>query len=331
MSKKVTGLDFRNYLKRIYKEDSRRMKFTGNTKEDFIDWQNRARKKLIELLAIDELEIVPLDLEILSEKEEENYIVQKISYQTFPDVRVPAYLLTPKRDYPMPTVLCPHGHGYGKEQLMNEENSAYNKYPRYLADTGFVTLVPDHIGFGERANPDKRYSGCSFEHEALNLLGGTIVGYRTWDLQRAIDLLEQLPQVDNSRIGCAGLSLGGEMTLYLSACDTRVKVAVNSCFLTSFEGTFLKEPHCYCGYIPKMAKYFEHADIAKLTVPRPLMIQAGLKDPSFLVKDAQASYEELIPFYKLFGEDQKIILDVFDQGHIFNLIPATEWLNKWLL
>lgn len=330
MPKKITVLDFCKYLDNLYKKNSRQMRFAGSTRDEFIDWQTQARAKLIELLAIDHLDLLPLDLELLSEKEQENYLVQKISYQTLPNVRVPAYLLTPKRDYPMPTVLCPHGHGFGKEQVMNE-NGSYNKYPRHLADAGFVALVPDHISFGERANPDKRYSGCTFEHEALNLLGGTIVGYRMWDLQRAVDLLEKLPQVDSSRIGCAGLSLGGEMTLYLTACDTRIKAAVISCFLTSFAGTFLKEPHCYCGYIPKMAKYFEHADIAALISPRPLMIQAGLQDPSFLVKDAQASYEELKPLYKLFEEDQKITIDVFDQGHIFHLEPAVEWLKKWLV
>jgi len=326
----ITGLDFRNYLKRIYQENSRQMRFTGKTPEEFRDWEQKARAKVIELLSIEHLELVSLDMQVLSEEDAGSYIVQKIAYQTFPDIWVPAYLLIPKSSSePMPTGLCPHGHGYGKEQVMNEDG-AYHKYPRHLAEAGFVTLVPDHISFGERANPNKGYQGCSFEHEALNLLGGTVIGYRMWDLQRAIDLLETLPQVDSNRIGCTGLSLGGEMTLYLSACDTRISVACIAGFLTSFAGTFLKEPHCICGYVPKMVRYLEHADIASLIAPRPLLIQSGTKDGSFLSNDAEAAYKELNELYGNLGCVEKVELNVFEAGHEFHVDTAVEWFKRWL-
>ncbi len=336
MSVTITGLDFRNYLKRIYQENSRQMRFTGNTPEEFKGWEQEALAKVVELLSIEHLEFSPtlkcggLDVQILSDEDAGSYTVQKIAYQTFPDVWVPAYLLTPKSaSGPTPTVLCPPGHGYGKEQVMNEDG-AYHKYPRHLAEAGFVTLVPDHIGFGERANPNKGYQGCNFEHESLNLLGGTVIGYRMWDLQRAIDVLETLPQVDSKRIGCAGLSLGGEMTLYLSACDIRVSVACIAGFLTSFAGTFLKEPHCICGYVPKMARYFEHADIASLIAPRPLLVQSGTKDGSFLSSDAEAAYKELDELYRHLGCGEKVALDVFEAGHEFHLDTAIAWFKRWL-
>jgi len=328
MSITITGLDFCNYLDRLYQEQSRQMRFRGATPNEFKIWELEARAKVIDLLSIDHLTPMPLDIQILSEEDAGSYTVQKIAYQTLPEVWVPAYLLTPKHSSgPMPTVLCPHGHGYGKEQVMNEDG-AYHKYPHRLAEAGFVTLVPDHISFGERANP--KHPGCSFEHEALNLLGSAVIGYRIWDLQRALDLLESLPQVDNERIGCGGLSLGGEMTLYLAACDTRIKVACISCFLTSFAGTFLKEPHCTCGYIPKMAHYFEHADIAALIAPRPLLFQAGTQDPSFLASDAEASYEELQKLYEILGYKEQVSLDVFEGGHEFHLETALPWFERWL-
>jgi dienelactone hydrolase len=326
----ITGLDFNNYLKKLYQETSRQSRFRGKTPDDFRAWETSARAKVIELLSIDHLTPKIPSMEILDESGMGDYRVQKIAYQTLPDLWVPAYLLTPtKGNPPFPTALCPPGHGGGINQVMNEDG-AYHKYPHRFAEAGFVALVPENISFGERANPNSGYRGCSFEHEALNLLGGTVIGYRLWELQRALDLLETLPQVDKNRIGCAGLSLGGEMTLYLAACDLRIRVACIACFLTSFKGTFLKEPHCTCGYTPKMARYFEHADLAALIAPRPLMIQVGTRDGSFLVADAQAAYDELAPLYRMLDAEDKIALDVFEGGHDFDVEPTLAWFRRWL-
>lgn len=61
MSITITGLDFRNYLKRIYQENSRQMRFTGKTPEEFKEWEQKARAKVVELLSIEHLELVSLD------------------------------------------------------------------------------------------------------------------------------------------------------------------------------------------------------------------------------------------------------------------------------
>lgn len=318
--------DFLRYVLHLRGNKTRQMRFPCTTVESFIHWQLEAHEQLVRLLATAALSRVPPEIEVHSEEDSGSYRIQKISYQVLPDVRIPAYLLLPNQNHqPCPTLLAPHGHGYGKEQVLNEDG-AYHHYIRRFAEEGYVVLAPDQIGFGERTeNP-----GCSFPHESLNLLGQTLIGLRLWELTGALDLLEALPQVDTTRIGCAGLSLGGEMTLYLAAYDPRVQVACIACFLTSFEGTFLKEPHCTCGYVPGMAQYFEHADIAALIAPRPLMIQAGTKDPSFLVEDARASYEELAELYQLLGHGGRVELDVFDGGHEFHVEPALHWFRQWL-
>lgn len=50
---------------------------------------------------------------------------------------------------------------------------------------------------------------------------------RLWDLMRCVDYLQSMPQVDDSRIGCAGLSLGGEMAMWLGAMDERIAATVS--------------------------------------------------------------------------------------------------------
>jgi len=330
MSVTITGLDFRNHLHALYRQRSRELRFRGSTPEEFASWGKMAREQLLKLLNIDHLEPLPLKTQVLAEEDRGSYLFRKITYQTLPDLYVPAYLLIPKNTSgPVPGVLCPHGHGWGKDHVMLEEE-CYHRYPHYFAGAGWAALVPDQISFGERANTAEGYRGCSFEHEVLNLLGSTVIGYRMWDLQRALDLLESLSEVDKSRIGCAGLSLGGEMTLYLTACDTRIKTACIAGFLTSFAGTFLKEPHCTCGYVPGMARCFEHADIASLIAPRSLLIQSGSLDPGFLESDARQAYEELRLLYRMLGSEERIALDIFEGGHEFHVSAAVDWFRRWL-
>ena len=61
------------------------------------------------------------------------------------------------------------------------------------------------------------------------------MGERLWDLMRCVSYLETLPNVDKSRIGCGGLSLGGEMAMWLAAMDTRIAAADSSGWLTTMD------------------------------------------------------------------------------------------------
>ena len=75
---------------------------------------------------------------------------------------------------------------------------------------------------------------------------------------------------------------------------------------------------------------FEHVDLASLIAPQPLMMQAGKQDGSFLVEDAQRSYEGLIELYGMLSGGERIALDVFEGGHEFDLDPALDWFQQWL-
>jgi len=48
------------------------------------------------------------------------------------------------------------------------------------------------------------------------------------DLRRCLDLLQERPEVRGDKIGCAGLSYGGRMTMLVSAMDDRIRVAASS-------------------------------------------------------------------------------------------------------
>jgi hypothetical protein len=41
---------------------------------------------------------------------------------------------------------------------------------------------------------------------AALLLGETMIGWRVWDVMRALDFIETRPELDSGRVGCVGIS-----------------------------------------------------------------------------------------------------------------------------
>ena len=77
-------------------------------------------------------------------------------------------------------------------------------YGRALAASGLIVIAPD-IGQHELQHPN-----------------WSLMGERTWDAWRCVDYLATRPEVDTNRLAVAGLSLGGETTMYVAALDERL-------------------------------------------------------------------------------------------------------------
>jgi len=320
---------FRIHLERL-RASGRRWRFHGTTRASLHRWQASTRRKLLNLLCPQGFTKVPLNLRRSTIAETELYRHEKIWYDTLPDISVPAALLIPKAaPLPAPAVLCPPGHGNGVSQIL-DANSEYKGYPIKLAELGFVCLVPELLGFGERTDPNSNNASHSYYYMSLILLGQSAIGVYLWELQRAIDVLQCLPEVDASRIGCWGLSLGGEMTMFTAAADTRIKAACISGFFTSYESTFLDNEHCGCGYIPGMALYMEHVDIASLIAPRTLRIEAGKSDPLFPLEAAEAAFNQLREVYRIAGAPDTVQLHVFDGEHEISGDAGCRWFQAQL-
>jgi len=323
---------FTEYIKILYKHKSRRMKFRGNTKEELIIWQKRARTCLVEILGGKPEIISELNLKRKVVEETANFSIERLLYQTKKDLWATAYLVLPQGvTLPAPAVLCPPGHGYGMNQVLFERDRycVYKRYPLELAKRGFICFVPEHIGFGERVGTTNDSSHI-FYYLALNLLGESMMGFFLWDLQRALDILMAMSEVDNKRIGCYGLSLGGELTLLLTAIDDRIKCACISGFLSSYASSFLSQAHCGCGYVYGLVRDFEHVDIAALIAPRPLLIESGTKDPLFPIDEARKSFSHLRKIYSIMDAEDRLVQHIFEGEHEISGVAAFDWLNKWL-
>src|SRR5690606_33489392 len=132
------------------------------------------------------------------------------------------------------------GHG-GNRQIVYDARALYRGFATKLAADGDVTISTD-VG----------------QHE-VDEAGRTLMGERLWDVMRCADYVATLDRVDADRLGCAGLSLGGEMAMWLGAMDPRMRVTVSSGFLTSVEN--MRNRHCPCWDFPGLTENFAFSDI----------------------------------------------------------------------
>ncbi len=339
------NLNIMNLAEDLHNKKSRALRFGGGSKEDFLRWQDIARKKLRELLCIDNYKESPLKLSRKNFLDTEGYIVEKITYGTVEGLKASAYLLIPKgKKLPLPAVLCPPGHGGGMNQLLLEEPCAiegckgiYKQFPLGLVRKGLIALIPENIGFGERGGikiSDKEYQfgkSHQFLFKALNLLGYSQIGLMVRELQRALDLMQSIPDIDGSSIGCCGLSLGGELTMLLSAIDNRISCACISGYFSSYRKTYLEENHCGCGCSYDLARYFEHIDITALIAPRPLLIESGKSDEIFPVEEAAQNFRELTKLYESMNAEKNLFHDIFEGAHEISGRIAFDWFEDKLI
>lgn len=316
-------------------------------------WQARLRAKVTELLGGFPDRKVPLDPILLEQSEEPEYRLEKIAFQADAGVRVPCYVLTPRRSAPPHrAVIALHGHGSGGVQhllgrplaeatraaeMAHIEAHNYD-YAHQLARHGFMVFAPEQRGFGERMEtaPGMVFgdglwrSSCRALAFNAMLLGKTLLGLRVWDVMRTLDYIATRREVYQERIGCVGLSGGGTTTLYAAALEPRISAAVVSGAFGSFRSSIMSTIHCDCNYIPGILQVAEMEDLAALIAPRPLLIENGAEDPIFPAAATEAAAEQVARVYALAGVPERFDLDIFPGGHRFSGNRAFTWFERRL-
>ncbi|MGH9339735.1 MAG: dienelactone hydrolase family protein [Acidobacteriota bacterium] len=298
-------------------------------------WQQQARAKVFEHLFYAPPPTAP-QAEVIRRRHRGDYIEEYLTFQTTPDVRVPAYLLVPKNvTLPAPGAIVFHDHGasylWGKEKVVEIDNEhpvlsgfkerlyGGSSIAAELARRGFVVLTIDMFYWGEGrmlldddppAYRDReamseeeiaafnRRSQQSEEVVARTLFGAGISwpGVMAWDDIRALDYLSSRPEVDQQRIACAGLSVGGYRSLLLAALDERIKVAVDIGYMTSYASqvkTHAKHSIRFTFHLIGLYRYLDLPDLAALIAPRVVMVMNGSRDILFTPEGVQAAFEKI--------------------------------------
>lgn len=168
----------------------------------------------------------------ISKKSDYKGLVLKEGYIVVDQVdHVPIYILEPAElTKSMPAVLCLHqttqDMSIGADEVIGKRGVENYSYALELAKQGFVTISPDYPLFG-KYSIDLRDIYHTWGYESVTMKG--IVNHMA-----AVNVLESLNYVDNSRIGCIGHSLGGTNALFSTYFDKRLKATVVSAGFTSF-------------------------------------------------------------------------------------------------
>lgn len=315
--------------------------FRAGNREEWMVWRDELRERFVKMLG--GYPVMELDLRVtkLEEVDCGDYIRERIEFETYPGLRMPVYVLTPKQSSKKrPAVVACHGHGYGSKDIvgLNRDGTERVGDPGYHKDfavelvrRGFVTVAPEMLGFGDRKLQRDRDGDNSCHNISTLLLafGQTMAGYRVFEMIRCVDYLLTREDVDARRIGCMGISGGGLVCSFAAAIDERISSAVVSGYINTFEASILSIHHCVDNYVPGLSLIAEMPDVVGLIAPRPLLIESGRLDPIFPVQATLEAYLELRRIYAAAGAPEgRLSLDLFDGGHQISGQVAYDWLAQ---
>ena len=178
---------------------------------------------------------IPLEARTVERKEIDDKVREKIVFRGAQGFLVPGYLqLAPSGAGPLPCVLLLHGWSGSKESWWQDNNYiSGGNVRRSLLEAGIAVLALDAQCHGDRiAQNDFAPINHYVDKDAT---GKPRKGYftleeiyiqTTRDYRRAIDYLETRPEIDKSRIGVLGYSMGGTQTFLLAGVEPRIKTAV---------------------------------------------------------------------------------------------------------
>jgi dienelactone hydrolase len=176
---------------------------------------------------------IPLDGRAVLEKDEEHSTRWKLVFRGVQGFLVPGYLEVPENaEKPYPLIVLMHGWSGAKENWWEESNYISGSEMRTaLLESGYAILAFDASAHGERSNEIDYLHVNAFEDPAApprrNYFSiPEIVIQTVKDCRRALDYMEERGDVDMSRVGVLGYSMGGVNTMLLLAIEPRFKMGV---------------------------------------------------------------------------------------------------------
>jgi dienelactone hydrolase len=171
--------------------------------------------------------------------------------------------------------------------------------------------------------------------KALAFAGLTWPGIVAWDDIRTVDYLATRPEVDASRIGCLGISMGGYRTIYLAALDERIKAACITGFLSTVRPMIKThiDTHSWVHFLPGLHRWLDLPDVASMHAPKPLLVQQCAQDRLFPPEGMKESVDRIAAVYRKAGVADQFSGRFYDAPHIFNRTMQDEafaWLDKHL-
>lgn len=231
-----------------------------------------------------------------------------------------------------------------------------------LARRGYVVLVHDTFTFGSRRmrlgdlpgvirenlvehDPEsneeiQKYNAFCGPYESLVAkslfsAGMTWPGVFVADDRSALDYLASRPDVDATRLGCAGLSGGGLRTVMLAGADERIRCACCAGMMTTWADYLLNKAHTHTWmcYVPGMPRDLDYPEILGLCAPNAVMVLNNRQDSLFTLSEMERADRMLRDVYRKAGAADRYKCNFYDGPHKFDAAmqkDAFGWLDRWL-
>ncbi|WP_223837249.1 alpha/beta hydrolase [Paenibacillus oceani] len=290
--------------------------------EPFLAEQRSSRNKLYSLLGRLPARGRPISSETVHTEDRGSYKLEKLRLDLNGIESVPAYLLLPKQPRhgreKSPLIVYHHSHGgfyqVGKEELLAP--APYMQQPGYgeaLTERGYAVLAIDSWVFGERSGRSE-----STVFKEMLWQGRSMLGMMLYDAIRAVDYAVTRPEIDASRIGTCGMSMGSTMAWWLGALDTRIKAVADICCLTDFHALMEDrglDRHGLFYYVPDLLTHFTASQINGLIAPRHHLSLAGNLDQLTPAAGLDRIDKEMRTVYGSIGSADAWKLLRYDVGH----------------
>lgn len=253
-----------------------------------------------------------------------------------PDEPVPAYVYYKKGNKVMPVVIFMHGMGGSKES-----NAA--RMQEWAGKGLFVVAIDAHL-HGERKVP-----GLGPQGKNLGALGTdyaiwlhqSSVSHTARDVSKVIDALSARPDVDLSRIGVAGISMGSSTCMVLAWKEPRISVVVGMIGAVDFWYDVTKTPPgkeqdekraALSPRVRQLVSSIDPLDKKAAIAPKALLLANGAKD-QIDIESIKKFVKELEPSYKEHPDRLKL-LEEPKTGHSVTdrmWTEGTDWLVRHLV
>jgi dienelactone hydrolase len=234
---------------------------------------------------------------------------------------VPTLLIKPKsKQGPFPLVVILPG-GDGRKDNIVESTAYQSAYTNDLTEKGYAVFSLDVQFHGERKG-NNNYRESLFRNKQINGWRNLVV-QTVIDVRRALDYLDTRTEIDVSRVGCIGGSMGGLLTFALTAVEDRISVSVSSVGLPWSQ-------NLWKGFewddMPFVQSVIGPQNFAPRINDRPFLMMMATQDRHYSVEDS----EEL---FRLVNSTKKQII-WFESEHSLprdqQTTSALNWIYEYL-
>lgn len=195
----------------------------------------------------------------------------------------------------------------------------------------FDGLIEGSDDYIERFNRYWDSTESSITISTILNAGACWPGIHLFEDRRSVDYLLTRPEVDPRRIGCGGLSMGGQRTIFLAGLDPRIKFALCVGFMSTIKSMLRNHirGHGIGFFVPGLVRLLDLPDVMSLHAPLPLLVQYNNHDRLFSLDGQKAANRKLADVYAKMGFCENYSGQFYDGRHKFD-VEMQERAFGWL-